>query len=43
MRQIIEIEPAWLVELAPHYYNSSEVEVERKMKNVGRSRMDSYN
>ena len=25
MRQVIEIKPEWLVELAPHYYKKSEL------------------
>ena len=35
MRSVIEIRPDWLVQVAPHYYNSSEVNAlaqnERKM------------
>jgi pre-mRNA-splicing factor ATP-dependent RNA helicase DHX16 len=26
MRQVIEIQPDWLVEIAPHYYKSKEIE-----------------
>ena len=40
MRQIIEIENAWLVEVAPHYYNAKNLEdtSDRKMpKNTGKS------
>jgi len=41
MRQVIEIEPDWLVEIAPHYYKQSEItEHAKKMpKTVGRSTM----
>jgi pre-mRNA-splicing factor ATP-dependent RNA helicase DHX16 len=27
MRQCIEIQPKWLIEIAPHYYQSREIEV----------------
>lgn len=40
MRQIIEIENSWLVEVAPHYYNAKNLEDEnsKKMpKNTGKS------
>ena len=40
MRQIIEIENSWLVEVAPHYYNAKNLEdnSDRKMpKNTGKS------
>lgn len=40
MRQVIEIDPAWLVEVAPHYYSKKEVEDSTKIKMpkaVGRS------
>eukprot|EP01130_Rhizamoeba_saxonica_P009796 TRINITY_DN3996_c0_g2_i1.p1 TRINITY_DN3996_c0_g2~~TRINITY_DN3996_c0_g2_i1.p1 ORF type:complete len:490 (-),score=108.47 TRINITY_DN3996_c0_g2_i1:30-1499(-) len=39
MRQIVEIKPEWLIEIAPHYYKRSDVEDNRKgmPKNVGRS------
>jgi pre-mRNA-splicing factor ATP-dependent RNA helicase DHX16 len=26
MRQVIEIKPEWLVEIAPHYYKRKEIE-----------------
>jgi pre-mRNA-splicing factor ATP-dependent RNA helicase DHX16 len=26
MRQVIEIKPEWLVEIAPHYYKKKEIE-----------------
>ena len=32
MRQVIEIDPAWLVEIAPHYYKPNEIEDESKKK-----------
>ncbi|XP_022085325.1 putative pre-mRNA-splicing factor ATP-dependent RNA helicase DHX16 [Acanthaster planci] len=41
MRQVIEIENAWLLEVAPHYYKAKELEdtSSRKMpKNTGKSR-----
>ena len=28
MRQVIEIKPDWLVEIAPHYYKKKEIEGE---------------
>jgi len=40
MRQVIEIKPEWLVEIAPHYYSKGDIEdgSSRKMpKKVGRS------
>ncbi|PKK16787.1 putative pre-mRNA-splicing factor ATP-dependent RNA helicase DHX16, partial [Columba livia] len=41
MRQVIEIESSWLLEVAPHYYQAKELEDTsgRKMpKKVGKSR-----
>ncbi|XP_037227979.1 pre-mRNA-splicing factor ATP-dependent RNA helicase DHX16 [Falco rusticolus] len=41
MRQVIEIDSAWLLEVAPHYYQAKELEdaSARKMpKKVGKSR-----
>ncbi|PVV00519.1 hypothetical protein BB560_005100 [Smittium megazygosporum] len=32
MRQVMEIEPGWLTELAPHFYSKNEVEDESKKK-----------
>lgn len=32
MRQVIEIEPAWLLEVAPHYYQKKELEDEDTKK-----------
>jgi len=32
MRQVIEIDPAWLVEVAPHYYNKKDTEDQSKIK-----------
>jgi HrpA-like RNA helicase len=32
MRQVIEIEPAWLTEVAPHYYNANDVQDDSKVK-----------
>ena len=32
MRQVIEIEPEWLVEIAPHYYKPNEIADESKKK-----------
>ncbi|KAG6556223.1 hypothetical protein Mapa_002164 [Marchantia paleacea] len=43
MRQVIEIKPEWLVEIAPHYYKKSDVEdtASQKMpKGRGRAAMD---
>ncbi|EUB62072.1 putative pre-mRNA-splicing factor ATP-dependent RNA helicase mog-4 [Echinococcus granulosus] len=42
MRQVTEIEPRWLTEVAPHYYKSTEIEeATRKMpKNRGIARVD---
>ena len=42
MRQVIEIEPKWLVEIAPHYYKPKDIEeVRMKMpKRAGRATMD---
>jgi pre-mRNA-splicing factor ATP-dependent RNA helicase DHX16 len=40
MRQVIEINPSWLVEIAPHYYKKSELEDDSKKKlpkNVGKA------
>jgi hypothetical protein len=41
MRQIIEIQPQWLVEIAPHYYKAKDIEeTGKKMpKKVGRATM----
>jgi len=32
MRNVIEIDPAWLIEVAPHYYSKKEVEDATKIK-----------
>ena len=32
MRNVIEIEPQWLIEIAPHYYKQKDVEDERTKK-----------
>lgn len=32
MRQVIEIDPGWLIECAPHYYSKKEVEDSTKIK-----------
>ncbi|KAL5109426.1 Pre-mRNA-splicing factor ATP-dependent RNA helicase DHX16 [Taenia crassiceps] len=42
MRQVTEIEPRWLTEVAPHYYKATEIEeATRKMpKNRGVARAD---
>ena len=39
MRQVIEIEPKWLMEIAPHYYKKSEIEAEmaKQHKAVGKA------
>jgi len=44
MRQVVEIEPKWLVEIAPHYYKSKDIEeTGRKMpKNSGRAQMTEH-
>lgn len=45
MRQVTEIEPRWLTEVAPHYYKSKEIEeTTRKMpktKGVAKAELDS--
>ncbi len=43
LRNVIEIKPEWLVEIAPHYYKSNEVqdEAQHKMpKGKGRATLD---
>ncbi|CAH8483571.1 unnamed protein product [Heterobilharzia americana] len=42
MRQIIEIEPKWLLEVAPHYYKEKEIECnnEKMSRNKGKSRVE---
>jgi len=42
MRQVIEIQPSWLVEIAPHYYKAKDIEeTGKKMpKKVGKATMD---
>ena len=43
MRQIVEIENSWLLEVAPHYYKSKELEDgsgKKMSKNTGKSRQD---
>lgn len=43
MRQVTEIDPKWLLELAPHYYKPKEIEdtTRRKMpRKVGRSQAE---
>lgn len=39
MRQVIEIKPEWLVEIAPHYYKRGDIEEDTKKmpKQRGRS------
>lgn len=32
MRQVIEINPEWLVEIAPHYYKKADIEDDSKKK-----------
>ena len=32
MRNVIEIQPDWLVEIAPHYYKQKDIEDERSKK-----------
>lgn len=32
MRSIIEIDPKWLLEIAPHYYKASDIEDEKDKK-----------
>tara|TARA_B110000503_G_scaffold114805_1_gene172678 strand:- start:1368 stop:1493 length:126 start_codon:yes stop_codon:yes gene_type:complete len=29
MRQVVEINPEWLIEIAPHYYKKKEIEQDR--------------
>ena len=33
MRQCIEIQPKWLVEIAPHYYQSREIDIDGDAQN----------
>lgn len=42
MRQVIEIEPKWLLEVAPHYYKEKEIEmVDRPVqRNKGKSKAE---
>ncbi|OON20287.1 helicase protein, partial [Opisthorchis viverrini] len=42
MRQLIEIEPKWLLEVAPHYYKEKEIEcgVANTPRNKGKSRQE---
>ncbi|KAG5447679.1 putative pre-mRNA-splicing factor ATP-dependent RNA helicase mog-4 [Clonorchis sinensis] len=42
MRQLIEIEPKWLLEVAPHYYKEKEIEcgVANTSRNKGKSRQE---
>jgi len=43
MRQVIEIENSWLLEVAPHYYKAKDLEdgKGKKMpKNMGKSKVD---
>ncbi|XP_074601058.1 DEAH-box helicase 16 lethal (2) 37Cb [Brevipalpus obovatus] len=42
MRQVVEIEPKWLVDIAPHYYRTEEIEEHLKKvpKSVGKSKND---
>lgn len=39
MRQIIEIDPKWLLEVAPHYYKAEDIasEVRKMPRVVGKS------
>ena len=41
MRNVIEIEPPWLVEIAPHYFKAKDIEDERskKMPNAKAARL----
>lgn len=32
MRSIIQIEPEWLLEIAPHYYRESDIKEEKEQK-----------
>ena len=42
MRQVIEIKPEWLVEIAPHYYKKKEIEdgMVKMPKGAGKSAID---
>ncbi|PAA85199.1 hypothetical protein BOX15_Mlig005237g1 [Macrostomum lignano] len=42
MRQVVEIDPRWLLEVAPHYYKAKDIEAEtRKMpKQTGKAKED---
>ena len=41
MRNVLEIEPEWLIEIAPHFYKESDIKEEKKRmpKNTGTSEM----
>jgi pre-mRNA-splicing factor ATP-dependent RNA helicase DHX16 len=34
MRSVIEIDPKWLLEIAPHYYKRSDIEEEQDKKKL---------
>ncbi|GAM27916.1 hypothetical protein SAMD00019534_110920, partial [Acytostelium subglobosum LB1] len=41
MRQVIEIQPSWLVEIAPHFYKEKDIiETQKLPKNRGRAQMN---
>ena len=40
MREIIEIEPEWLMEVAPHYYKNIDLSDKDKGKNKGTNKIN---
>ena len=40
MREIIEIKPEWLIQIAPFYFKNLDIKVEKKIKNVGSSKIN---
>jgi len=39
MRNIIEINPEWLLEIAPHYYKKSDIEEEENKKDKKKAKL----
>jgi len=40
MRQVIEIESKWLVEVAPHYYKEKDIEEKKMPKQRGKAKAE---
>ena len=40
MREIIEIKPEWLIQIAPFYFKNLDIKVEKKIKNVGTNKIN---